>query len=450
MLDGAGIPTGQTTITDANGAFAFIGLAPGSYAVHFVTPTGYSLSPIGGPTSPVDSIDNPGTGNTSPVTLLDGQAAANQNAGLHPNPTPPLTPPGTPTETVLSLALSADNGASNSDFITSIPAQVISGVLSSALLSGQAVEVSLDAGCSWHVASIQPGTGGTCFSDAVTLAGSGTLEVRVVNLAGDAGPTTSQAYVLEVGGATAAPLAVVPASFTLAAGTTQALPGISFSGAAPDASFTVVVSDNMGLLHSTSTAGVTHQGEDTTSLVLTGTMAAINAELASLTLHAGASAGAEWLWVSATDSLGHQALGHVVVTTTDANAVVPPVVPTAPPTAAPPVISVPEGFSLPVCTTQALAGISFSHSMPDAKFTVFVSDNTGLLHTSATAGVTHTGEDTTSLMLTGSMAAINAELATLTLEADTTAGAEWLWVSVTDSFGQQALAHVVVQDQLFA
>ncbi len=339
-----------------------------------------------------------------------------------------------PGETALNLALSADTGASDSDFITSTAVQVLSGGLSGGLLCGEFVEVSLNGGLTWHAASTQPGTGGTSFADAVTLSGSGMLAVRVANQAGDTGPATSQAYVVEA----LAPMAIVPASFALTAGTTQALLGISFTDSQPDTSFTVVVSDNTGLLHSTGTAGVTQQGEDTTSLILTGTIAAINVELASLTLHASANPGAEWLWVSATDSLGQQSLGHVVVTTTPAAAV------------AAAVIETPGAFSLLVGTTQALAGIGFAHSMPDASFTVFVSDNTGLLHSTSTAGVTHAGEDTTTLVLTGTMTDINAELATLTVQADATPGTEWLWVSVTDSFGQQSYGHVIVQDQLFA
>ncbi len=237
------------------------------------------------------------------------------------------------------------------------------------------------------------------------------------------------------------PVVTTPASFSLAAGTTHALPGISVAETLANGNFTVVVSDNTGLLHTTATAGVTHSGEDTTSLTLTGNLAAINTELASLTYHASATAGAEWLWVSATDAQGHQALGHVVVTdTTSAPAVA----------AAPPVVTAPASFSLVVGTTQALSGISFAASLPNASFTVVVSDNAGLLHTTATAGVTHAGEDTTSLTLIGSMAAINTELASLTLHAGATPGAEWLWVSATDAQGHQGLAHVVVQDQLFA
>ena len=63
---------------------------------------------------------------------------------------------------------------------------------------------------------------------------------------------------------------------------------------------------------------MTALGEGTTSLSLTGGLAAINAELATLSYQAGQTAGADWLWVSATDANGGQGIGHTVVTTTAA------------------------------------------------------------------------------------------------------------------------------------
>ena len=44
LLNGSGAPTGQTAMTDASGAATFTGLAPGSYEVAVVTPSGYSVT----------------------------------------------------------------------------------------------------------------------------------------------------------------------------------------------------------------------------------------------------------------------------------------------------------------------------------------------------------------------------------------------------------------------
>ncbi|WP_373994848.1 Ig-like domain-containing protein, partial [Massilia sp. Root133] len=89
-----------------------------------------------------------------------------------------------PTTTVGGIAFSADHGASNTDFITNTAAQTISGTLSAALQTGEQVEVSLDNGASWTAAQVN----GTAWSLAATLAGSGTLQARVVDAVDNAGP----------------------------------------------------------------------------------------------------------------------------------------------------------------------------------------------------------------------------------------------------------------------
>nr|MDN4046862.1 Ig-like domain-containing protein [Massilia sp. YIM B02787] len=106
-----------------------------------------------------------------------------------------------PTTTVGGIAFSADHGASNTDFITNVAAQTISGTLSAALQTGEQVEVSLDNGASWTAAQVD----GTAWSLAATLAGSGTLQARVVDAVDNAGPVASQAYVLD----TAAPTVTI-------------------------------------------------------------------------------------------------------------------------------------------------------------------------------------------------------------------------------------------------
>ncbi|WP_371767262.1 Ig-like domain-containing protein [Massilia sp.] len=99
-----------------------------------------------------------------------------------------------PTTTVGGIAFSADHGASNTDFITNVAAQTISGTLSAALQTGEQVEVSLDNGATWTAAQVN----GTAWSLAATLAGSGTLQARVVDAVDNAGPVASQAYVLDM------------------------------------------------------------------------------------------------------------------------------------------------------------------------------------------------------------------------------------------------------------
>ncbi len=101
-----------------------------------------------------------------------------------------------PTITINGLALSADTGSSNSDFITSTVAQTISATLSGALGAYDIVYGSLDNGTTWtNITSKVSGT--TLTWDGVTLSGSNTLKLKVVDAAGNSGTIASQAYTLD-------------------------------------------------------------------------------------------------------------------------------------------------------------------------------------------------------------------------------------------------------------
>lgn len=84
-----------------------------------------------------------------------------------------------PTTVVNSATLSNDTGTSNSDFVTNIASQTISGSLSSALETGEKVEVSYDSGTTWSDASYTVGS--SSWSTTTTLSGSNTFEARVTN-----------------------------------------------------------------------------------------------------------------------------------------------------------------------------------------------------------------------------------------------------------------------------
>lgn len=101
----------------------------------------------------------------------------------------PATPP---TTSAGGVALSQDSGASNSDLITNVAQQTISGSLSAPLLADERVEVSLDGGVTWSSASAS----GSNWSINATLAASGTLQVRVSG-DGGTGPVYSRAYTLD-------------------------------------------------------------------------------------------------------------------------------------------------------------------------------------------------------------------------------------------------------------
>jgi protocatechuate 3,4-dioxygenase beta subunit/Ca2+-binding RTX toxin-like protein len=81
LLTANGTPTGQTAVTDSNGAYSFNNLIPGIYQVKVTAPAGDGFSPKGGDANlAVDSAVD-GTG-TATVTLSSGGTLANVNAGV--------------------------------------------------------------------------------------------------------------------------------------------------------------------------------------------------------------------------------------------------------------------------------------------------------------------------------------------------------------------------------
>jgi VCBS repeat-containing protein len=110
-----------------------------------------------------------------------------------------------PSSSASSAQFSSDTGPSSTDLVTNSAAQTISGTVSSDLATGEIVYVSLDNGQSWAAAVMN---GPRAWSLAgQTLAGSGTLKVKVTDLAGNDSAVYSAAYVLD----TAAPAATVGA-----------------------------------------------------------------------------------------------------------------------------------------------------------------------------------------------------------------------------------------------
>ncbi|MES2264891.1 MAG: Ig-like domain-containing protein [Pseudomonadota bacterium] len=76
-----------------------------------------------------------------------------------------------------SLHISNDSGSSNTDFITNVASQTISGTYSGTLGSGEYVEVSLDNGETWHTASASANQ----WSYAASVGFSNILKARVSN-----------------------------------------------------------------------------------------------------------------------------------------------------------------------------------------------------------------------------------------------------------------------------
>ncbi|WP_269769479.1 family 16 glycosylhydrolase [Neoroseomonas rubea] len=253
-----------------------------------------------------------------------------------------------------------------------------------------------------------------------------------------------------IGAVNLAPTIAAPAAVQVAPAGATPLAGVSVGDSWPGGNFTVTVSDGQGVLRTDANAGVFGTGQGTQSLTLTGGLGAINAALATLTYEANGS-GQEWIWVAATDPQGLRGLTPIVAnaSATSGGETPPPPVPQDPAPATPqanaaPVVATPETLSIAAGATQAVAGVQFTDSDTNGIFTAVVSAATGAIRTSATTTATEAGQGTAALTLTGSVAAINAELATLSYQAGTSPGTEWLWVAANDPDGAQGVRPIIV------
>jgi VCBS repeat-containing protein len=209
-------------------------------------------------------------------------------------------------------------------------------------------------------------------------------------------------YLLGVAPPNAPTVTTVPGPQLVQQGIATPISGISVADA--DAStageiITVVLSDSTGLLTAT-VAGVTESG---TTLTISGTLAQVNADLGTLSLKESAP-GSDAIDVATSDGRGGNDDHKIAVSTNS-----------------PPVTTVPA-FQL---TQQGIAtrvsGLSVADSDANTAgetITVVLSDTNGLLAATGT-GVSPSGP--TQLTITGTLAQVNAELGTLTLQEITLA-----------------------------
>ncbi|MGE5492851.1 MAG: Ig-like domain-containing protein, partial [Actinomycetota bacterium] len=191
-----------------------------------------------------------------------------------------------PVITFSNLALSADTGSSGSDFITATAGQTLTATLSGAPAGTDVVYGSLDNGATWT--DITGKVAGTTLTwNGVTLAGSGTLKLKVTDAAGNDGTVYSQAYTLD----TAAPNA--PAAPDLAAA--------SDSGISSSDNLTRITTPT---LTGTAEAGSTVVLYDTDGTTVLGTTAADGSGRWSITSSA-LSEGNHTLTAKATDAAGN-------------------------------------------------------------------------------------------------------------------------------------------------
>lgn len=206
---------------------------------------------------------------------------------------------------ISSVSLSADTGRSSSDFITKTAAQTISGGLASNLAVGHAVQVSIDNGATWSLATATVGAN-TWSLAGVALVQSDILKARVVDLAGNESVNYAQAYTLD----TTAPAAPSPPD----------LDATSDTGTSNTDNFTI---DATPTVNGTSQANASVSLYDTDGVTVLGTTTADGSGNWSITSSALAT-GQHTLSVKATDLAGNTSADSAGLTITIEPALPPP------------------------------------------------------------------------------------------------------------------------------
>ncbi|SDG92484.1 MULTISPECIES: Ig-like domain-containing protein [unclassified Duganella] len=198
--------------------------APSSFALGDISAANGTLSGLSVTSNPLvytaTFTPTAGVENVSGLISVNGTVYADLAGNAGSNASSPAISIDTlaPTTTGASVSFSADNGASQVDLVTNAATQLISGTLDAPLVLGETVQVSLNNGATWLTALA---TGASSWAlTPQALAGSGTLQVRVVDDAGNAGPAFSKGYVLDL---VAPTLSVSSSATTLKAGETATL-----------------------------------------------------------------------------------------------------------------------------------------------------------------------------------------------------------------------------------
>jgi hypothetical protein len=274
----------------------------------------------------------------------------------------------------------------------------------------------------------------------ISLAGGGALTYQLTgNFAGETPVTmqvTSQSgtisdITLELG-TNIPPTTTVPGDETVTAGVTAAISGISVADAdAGNASeiLTVSLSDAGGQLAASTNAGGgggTITGSGTTFVTITGTLDQVNADLSTLT-YTNSTAGTDSIDVATTDHRGGSDDHQIAVTINGNNN-------------APPVISVPGAQTVNFDIATTIAGVSVADAdaaSATETMTMTLSDASGLLAATTAAaggGGTISGSGSTTLVISGTLDEVNADLSTLTYTGSN-AGADTIDVAADDGRG---------------
>jgi serralysin len=240
------------------------------------------------------------------------------------------------------------------------------------------------------------------------------------------------------------PSITLPASESVTTGSTTAITGVSITdafAASNPGSLALNVSGDSGEISMTGANGAALPGSGTDSISVSGTLAQINAWLATLTYTAVSGAGYDSISIDVWDQAGLEADQSVSVTI--AAAATPP---TDPPPAGPS-IALPASESVYAGSTTDISGVAvtdaFAASNPGS-MVLNVSAGTGDIAMTGANGAALSGSGTQAISVTGTLAQINADLATLAYTAGSSSGSDTISINVWDQEGLQTTETIAV------
>ena len=260
--------------------------------------------------------------------------------------------------------------------------------------------------------------------------GGDPLLIEIIPSSGGSGSGGSGSGSGSGGGAsnsTPDPVVTAPSPATVGATGTVAVKGVSIAdpwAASNPGSLALTVSDSNGSITMLNASGGKLAGSGTGTIAVDGTLAQINAELATLSYTAGITNAS--INVNIWDQAGVEANKTFDVAV---NALAPN-----------PVVTVPAMKTVATSGKVAISGASIAdswatHNPGSLALTVAASDGTV---TMLASGTKLPGSGTSTIEVNGTLAQINADLSTLTFTAGTATGTGAVTVDVWDQAGVQA------------
>ena len=422
-LSEIGNTTGETftaTLTDTNGLLSATGTGVTGSGTKALTITG-SLAQMNADLATVKDTDATTPSDTIALAATDslGNTAAGATIAVTVNGLPVIAAPSTAVvgvgqaTAVTGLSLSEIGNTAGETFTATLTDT--NGLLSA---TGTGVTGSGTKGLTITGSLAQVNSDLATLNDTDATTPSDTIALTATDSLGNQAAAASVAVTVN-----GLPVIAAPTTATVGVGQATAITGLSLSetGTTTGETFTVTLADTNGLLSATGT-GVS--GSGTKALTVTGTLAQVNADLATVK-DTDAATPSDTIALAATDSLGNQAAAASVAVTVNGL----------------PVIAAPATATIGVGQAKAITGLSLSETgtATGETFTVTLADTSGLL--SAT-GIGVTGSGTKALTITGSLAQVNADLATVK-DTDAVTPSDKVTIAATDSFGNHAAAKTI-------